>query len=868
MGVLTGTRFAELLERDTELAVLGTARAAVARERKGRVVFVAGEAGIGKTALLERFCEEAGLRVLWAACDPLFTPRPLGPLLDLDAGRGLRAALDAGSAPHDVAAELLAELAGSKPVALVLEDLHWGDEATLDVVRIVARRIERVPALLVVSYRHELVHRSHPLQLLVGELPTATRIEPAALSAGAVGELAEPAGLDGDALHQRTAGNPFFVTEAVAAGDAHIPATVRDAVLARAARLTLPARDLLDAIAVVPQAVELWLLEALVQLPPGALDECLAAGILRADGDTVAFRHELARLAIEESLAPDRRVALQRLALGALTDPPTGAPDLARLAHHAEAAGDGRAVLRYAPAAAEHASRVGAHREAQAQYGRAIRFAGGLAPEARADLLMRFAQEGYVTDMRAEAVDALGEVIAIHRAGGNTQALAAALQLRARMRACTGDAAGTKADTHAAVAVLEGGPPSPELARAYALSAALAMSEDDVREAVRCGELAIDAAEHVDDTEALVRALIYIGTTELARGLDAGQARIERALELARRHERLTDVGLAHINLCATLGRRRRWREADAHLAAGVEFCTTHGLEAWKDCLVGQQAESALSQGRWSEAADAAHAILDRAPEGVHEYRFSALVALGGVRARRGDPGARELLDQAQTQAEQFDELTFYGRAALARAEEAWLGGRASEVVALTEAALAVAVEREYGWLAAELACWRRRAGVEESVPVAEGPFALLLAGEHRAAAQALEQLNAPYDAALALADSNAEHDLREALETLQALEARPAAQIVARRLRERGARDIPKGPRAATKENPAGLTAREIEVLALIAEGLRNADIAERLVLSEKTVGHHVSSVLRKLDVPSRGQAAARAARDGLLET
>jgi predicted ATPase len=209
-----------LLERSDELSALEAALAGATGQRRGRVVLVRGEAGIGQTLLLRRFCEEVSARVLWAACDPLFTPRPLGPLLDVarDAGPELQACLEQSAPPHDVAAVLLDELAGPAPNVLVIEDLHWADEATFDVVRLVARRIERVPALLVVSYRDEQVHRTHPLRLLLGELGGAERLELAALSPEAVATLAEPAGLDARELYRRTEGNPFFVTEVVAAG--------------------------------------------------------------------------------------------------------------------------------------------------------------------------------------------------------------------------------------------------------------------------------------------------------------------------------------------------------------------------------------------------------------------------------------------------------------------------------------------------------------------------------------------------------------------------------------------------------------------------------------------------------------------------
>ena len=297
---------------------------------------------------------------------------------------------------------------------LVLEDLHWADEATLDVIRLIVRRIESAATLVALSFRDDCLHRDHPLQLVLGELPghaVGARIELTGLSREAVHEMAESSALDADDLYVRTAGNPFFVTETLAAASDVIPATVRDAVLARVARLTAAARDLLDAVAVVPQRAEVWLLEAITDGGLGALDECLGSGVLRTEADGVVFRHELARLTVENSLSPDRAVSLHRRALEALSRPELGAPDLARLAHHAEAAGDGPAVLRYAPAAGEHAASLGSPREAQNQYLRALRFADNLSSEERAPLLQRFADHAYLSDQRSEAADAMTEVI-------------------------------------------------------------------------------------------------------------------------------------------------------------------------------------------------------------------------------------------------------------------------------------------------------------------------------------------------------------------------------------------------------------------------------------------------------------------------
>jgi predicted ATPase len=363
-------------------------------------VLVGGEAGVGKTALLRRFCEECRepARILWGACDPLFTPRPLGPLLAVAEGAGgeLEKVVASGVMPHEVVAALVRELRAQAPTVFVLEDLHWADEATLDVLRLLARRVETVPALIVASYRDDELDRSHPLRIVLGELATSQtvgRLKLSALSPSAVAQLADAQAVDADELYRKTAGNAFFVVEVLAARAEEIPDTVRDAIFARAARLSAPAKRLLEAVAVVPPQAELWLLEGIAGESIDALDECLMSGMLTSVTAGVAFRHELARLAIEESVPLNRRLDLHHKALTALADPPGTTPDLARLSHHAEAAGDVDAVLRFAPAAAARAASLGAHREAAAQYARALRFGERLPLAERAELLERRSRE-------------------------------------------------------------------------------------------------------------------------------------------------------------------------------------------------------------------------------------------------------------------------------------------------------------------------------------------------------------------------------------------------------------------------------------------------------------------------------------------
>lgn len=408
-----------LLERSEQLAALTADLETVSASGQGRLVLIGGEAGIGKSALVDTFCAGLNVPVLRGACEALLTPRPLGPLADIaeQAGGELGGLVDAGTSPSDLVAALARLLRRPPQTVVVLEDLHWADDATLDVVRLLGRRCDAIRALVVATYRDDELDRTHPLRIVLGELPRTSvrRLPLGPLSAEAVASLAGPHGVDPVALHERTAGNPFFVSEVLAGGGTAMPDTVRDAVLARAARLPDGARAALDAVAIVPQKAEISLLEGLAGDDLAHLEDGITSGMLRAAGDAVAFRHEIARAAVEEVLPPDRALALHRRALHALTGPQRGKVDPARVAHHAEAAGDTDAVLCYAAAAAEQAASLGAHREAAAQFARALRFADGLASERRAELLERRSYECYLIDAIDDAIDARQAAMVEHR---------------------------------------------------------------------------------------------------------------------------------------------------------------------------------------------------------------------------------------------------------------------------------------------------------------------------------------------------------------------------------------------------------------------------------------------------------------------
>ncbi|HEX6674455.1 MAG TPA: LuxR C-terminal-related transcriptional regulator, partial [Actinomycetes bacterium] len=781
-------------------------------------------------------------------------------------GGELQAVVARGAMPYEVVTALAHELRAQIPTVFVLEDLHWADEATLDVLRLLARRVESVPALVVASYRDDQLNRAHPLRILIGELATSRtvgRMRLGRLSPGAVAQLAEPYGVDADELYRKTAGNPFFVVEALATGAEGIPDTVRDAVLARAARLSPAGATLLDAVAVVAPQVEPWLLEALAGDAADRLDECLTSGMLIVEAGGVAFRHELARLAVEESMPPHRKLDLHRRALAALADPPAGAPDLARLAHHAEAAGDVDAVLRFAPAAAARAASLGAYREAAAQYARAIRFSDRLPLAERADLLERRSSACYLTDQNDAAVEAIQDALECRRQLGQRLEEGDSLRWLSQILWCPGRTAESERAARAAVTILEAQPPGRQLAMAYANLARTCAAAARPEEAVRWAGRALELAERLDDTETTVEALATIGTCESE---EEGREKLEQSLELAARDGLAEHVGRAYVLLVATALGNRRYGLAARYLQAGIDDCSDQGLERDRLYLLAYRARLELDQGRWQQASDAAAAVL-RIPCSSISPRIEALVVQGLVRARRGDPGQWAPLNEAWALAEPTRELPRLRTAATARAEAAWLEGDRDAVASATEGVLPLAQERNWASLAGELAVWRRRAGLGGEVPAGVArPYVLQLAGDWARAAERWRELGCPYEAALALADAEEEAPLRRALEELQRLEARPAADVVARRLRELGVRRLPRRPRRATAANPAGLTARELEVLALLGADLRNGEIAARLHIAEKTAGHHVSAVLAKLGVRSRREAARVAAERQIL--
>ncbi|MGQ0719834.1 MAG: ATP-binding protein [Pseudonocardiales bacterium] len=866
-----------LLEREPALDAL---RAAVAEAAAGHgsTVLLTGEAGIGKTSVIRAFL--AGLdhrvRVLAGACDDLLAPRTLGPLRD--AARGSCGPLEralVGPQPGDtVFGAIVEELTGTATTVVVVEDVHWADDATLDVLRYLSRRLAGLRAVLVLTFRDVDVDAAHPLQRLLGALAGAPvhRVGLLPLSAAAVGALCAGTDRDGAAMYGLTGGNPFYVTEALAAPPDAVPPTITDTVLARLCTLSPDCRSALEQLSVVPTRVSLELVEALLGGLLDALSEAEEHGIIEVDADGIAFRHELARRAVEHSLPAIRRRALHREMVRALRAqcrlprrlPDLGQPDLARLVHHAVAAADGATVAEYAPRAGREAARNGSHRQALAHYEAALRHAELLGARERAQVLDAYGWELHNAHRFADAVAAGRDAVARYRELDDPVALGNALvRLSWHVYMTGGTDEAEQAVDHAMPVLTSTGCPQ-ALAQASAYRGATLALTDRSEAAVTTLEQARDRATDVDRPDLVALCLNYLGVARADLGEPVALVHLRESLAMARRGGFHEYAARTYAYLGETLYRLGRYDELAECLAAGLAFTKERGFWSHAYSLDVHRCLLLLRQGAWSAAEDGLRELVVGTDDPGMLYVYS-VPALGRLLARRGCPDAEELLTAAWERAVAQRSLLGLAHAGIALVEWAWLTGRTERAGAVRDVLLARTQRPGAGALRGELLRYLARAGLvstDSSTDFAGCPeaYAAGLRGDWRVAASEWERIGDPYERALELAESGEPQPTLEALRVLDGLNATAVAGLVRRRLQDMGIRRVPRGPQPATRTNPAGLTARQVDVLALIEQRMTNEEIAQRLVLSVRTVEHHVSAILAKLGAQSRTEAAATA--------
>jgi DNA-binding CsgD family transcriptional regulator len=845
-----------LVERERQLGALDEA---FAEPSSGVVVLVSGEAGFGKTSLLEVFLGalDHRYRTLRAACEPVGIPTGFAPLFELldDLPEDLATDVRTGAGRAAVYAGMLDLLKNDK-VVLTIEDLHWADEATLGMVRYLGRRIGVTGSRLIATYRPEELDFNPPLRLVVADLgPAAIRIDVPTLTIAGVEQLVGGLGLDPAAVHAATLGNPLFVDEVARHPDLELPPNVQNAVLANAGRLPDDTLEFLRTVALSPDGVALEQIAQMGDETGAHTDLGFQRRLLVANRGRIACRHELIRQSLVNSTPPATTQRLHQLLLVSLETRAAGSADTARLAHHALGAQDATKAREYSLQAARDAAASGAHREAAFHYANALGYAAAMDRVTLAESLLEAAREHSVINAFDTAAQLARRRLDLAE---STYELGRARAWVAFFESRRNDLEPTRSEGEAAVTALRGRPPSVELALALAVLSWVEIVEGNWDRSVELGDEAVGIARATGAIGTEVYAATNAGSARWLLGDPSGLHQVEDAarLGMASDGSEFTAKAINNLGVIAMesgdLHGARRW------FTQLQEYCVSHELDAWYIAAVSTMGLINVTAGRFDDADRDLEIVADQ--KTCLQTEIETLIVGARLRMRRGDPGGLELADEVFRRLETFNDHQMQVLGCVLAMEGAWLG-----VVPLPEAMERYERMRRSPVTArdrvaqAQLTFWAHRLGVDlpEWEPV--GRAALEMKGRPGEAAAKWERGGYAIEAAITGAMAPGA-DLDAVFADLKRMGAEGVAGGLRRELQRRGMKRVPRGPRTDTIENPAGLTKREMEVLELVSAGLSNASISEELFISEKTAGHHVSSVLAKLGVSSRGQAAALA--------
>jgi DNA-binding CsgD family transcriptional regulator/tetratricopeptide (TPR) repeat protein len=822
---------------------------------------VLGEAGIGKTSLVHAFLSTVGTsaRVLLGAGEDLLSPRALGPLRDAVrfTNGPLAEALSTPENPDLVYSAICEELgAPPTPTILVVEDVHWADGATLDAVRYLGRRVENLPGLLVLTFRDDDLGRDHPLRgVVAGFAGRAIRLSLRPLSAEAVGRLAASSTVDASDLMELTGGNPFFVTEALACSEVTVPASIVDAVLARVRSLGPGAQNAIEQLAVVPSGAEIGMLRTMLgDLSP--LADAERAGVLVVREGAVAFHHELARRAVAESLPASIRLELNARVLEVLLANYGGDPF--RVLHHAVEAADDPVVVEYGMKAGREASHLGAHRQAASCFAQVLARVALVPPERRASLGEAYAWALSNCNQLHAAVEVAAMAVEAWEQVGADDRLVRALVTLSRQQWLTEQPVAALASAERALGLAEA---SSQRNQALALLniGGLLVLLDREEEGITHLDRSVVLAEDVGAKNIACLSRGYLGSAHLQLGDLAGEDELLYSAQFAREIANHEYVMRAYYNLVEGMWRLGRFDQASGYIDQAVEYSADRDFPVHSYMLIARKSRLSARRGGWKDAEDGLWSLLDGQDDPGQIGRETVPI-LARLLVRRGDPRADDLLELADQHATRADNIEWLVPTGLAHIERAWLQG-APELAGRYPKLLLERTDRPgTDVMRGELLRYLRRLGSAVQVfDGCPGEYAAGIRGDWRTAAAAWQRIGDPYELALELADSGEVEPTLEALTLLDRLGAEPAAALVRARLRQLGVARMPRRQHPATLANPGGLTRRQMEILRLLATGLSNLEIAQRLVISPRTVDHHVAAVLQKLDAHSRREAVAR---------
>jgi DNA-binding CsgD family transcriptional regulator len=861
-----------LLEREQPRSSLEDALTA-ARSGRGHIVSLEGEAGIGKTSLALSFIDahRRDARVYVGGCEHLTTPEPLGPLRDIARDSEGRFVLSGTSALTTFDTLLRLLKSGRTPGLLLIEDIHWADDATLDLLRYLGRRIRDTPILVVATFRNDETPSQARLAALWADMPRdcRRRIELKPLSPAAVAALAARRGhRSARQIFELTGGNPFHVTEYLASSPS-VPRLVRDATLARMSRLSETARRTLECASIFPRHIDQQMLRTLSQDTLFAgVEECMHAGMLNSCGTTLSFRHELARISVQDSMALLRRRALHAEALALLK----AQPDVraAELAHHAHGAAKMDDLHHYSLRAADEAEVLGAHRESVQHLERAIECGTWLADADRAALLQRLAETGERCGVFDIAVSAIEKAIAIRKGGCDVLGLGDALRISARLHWHHGRAEVAESQAQEALDVMREHRNTWQYAMALSTQSQLDMLADRNDLAIPRAQEAMACAEKLGRSDIYLHALTNGTTARCSTDVAEGISRMLAAIDETRRRRAPDLLPRLYANLVYMMTGDRHYQNLFDYFDEGISVAVARESAPLEAYIRGTRAIALVDVGRIAEAVAEAELVI-YGPYPRATSCFNAKIALARARIRTEVP-EDGVLDELRGMPTSQRDIMRRAPLAVVDAEALWLGlprpGAREQLRSAFEAALRA---QGQNWTLADTACWLKTLGEPVQIPAAmlnrlrPAPRAHIT-GDWREAARVWGEMGCTYEQAVALSLGDNEAQLK-ALALFEQLHATAAANTVRRQMRARGSRSIPRGPLAHTRANPAGLTRRQVQVLALLDEGLSNEGIAERLYISPKTTQNHVSAIIAQLGTRTRHEAAVAARKRGLLE-
>lgn len=861
-----------LIERDRLMASLNEQFRDVS-EGEGHCILLCGEAGIGKTAFVKEFCKQfvGECSIYQGACDDLFTPRPLAPLLDVlwQIRKSHRPLPSTRKDRSVLFANFFQELYSKNEKSIIIfEDIHWAGEGTLDFIKFFVRRISQLHCLFILTCRDNEVNSNRYFRNVLGQLPvdSFSKITLPPLSKQAVVDMAIQKGYDGEEVYHISGGNPFYVNEILASYSPGIPEKIKNSILSVYDRQKPGTKNAWEIWSIMPDGLEV---EYVPKLKSNMeLSNCFAIGVIKAENGKVVFKHELYRRTIQETLTPIRSLQLNKKMLELFSTSFEERGEIERILHYAKNANEKQLVVKYAPDAAGKAASAGAHKEAAKLWLTAIEYFEGNDTSQLTNFYEAYAYECYLSNQIKEAITYTEKSITIRKERDETDIVVERISFLLQLCWIEGKIIDTEEFSIRLTDLLKVAPLSlSSKAIAYSSLFQLKMHHDANAKFIWWGEKAIDLATQSGNKKVLCSILNLVGAVKMTNSTfkTNGNAIMQRSLAIALQNFYFDEAGKAYSVLTTHAVRIKNFQFAESILKEGISYCEEKGLIFWHTFLRAFSALMALEKGNWQEATGIADELYNNENQsGI--IKVIALNILSRVKMRKGENALDLLVEAKELSLVSMWSLMFI-QSITAILEYEWLSGRKiieKEDIERTSNLLQSAgsdLEKD------EFLFWMKKAGRATGLKnELDIPNYTLNTERNLESSAFWKQSGCPYFQALLLFDGN-EEDKRNAISMIRNLGAIAVAEKMKQTMRNLGIKNIPRGIRNSTRSNIALLTNREIEILKLMKEEFHNKEIASHLYISAKTVDHHISSILFKLDTDTRHKAVTEATRIGILK-